>query len=462
MRERASAVLLVATLAATAIAYGGLVSAYFSSDDFVHLYAVVDADLWEYLLRPHGGHLLMVRNAFFVAFYHLFGMRAELYFWAVLLTHLLNAFLLFRIVSNWTGSAALATLGALLWATCPTHAGTLAWYSVYGQVLVGTCLLIILHQISRRDRDQTNLPSAIIVVWPLLFIIASTCFGVGIGLTLTSPLALYLLLPPSRLRLAVCVILALIAIATPSAYKAMVLYHESILTTGSVKDSWAMAVAIGSLHYWDKIVLMFGALLSCGVSSMLLGFAGPAAGFPSIPATIAIVVYTLVAALGLVLAPRRMRLRMLGLLVFAVGCYAVIAAGRATLLPTTRVGIAAATTRYHYVGMMPLSLLLCCALAQLTRSPRYGGVSQYGLLALTVVFGSACYVRAKPYIDTHLPARKEAQEVVAAIRAAIDAAAPGTEVQIEFLTAFLTTAPCTRVTGHCFARSHPESGQRCG
>lgn len=429
MHERVPALLLAFTLTASAIVWAPLISVYFVGDDFLHLFAVVDADLGEYLLRPHGGHILVARNAVFVAFHTLFGMRADLYFWAVLLTHLLNTFLLFRIVSNWTGSAALAAFGALLWSVCPTHAGTLAWYSVYGQVLVGTILLVILHQISRAHRTGTALPRVILIVWPLLFIVASTCFGVGIGLTLVSPIALYLLLPPSRLRLGVCLILALIAVLTPTVYKALILYHDELI--GSTNAGWAMAVAIGALQYRWPLVLMFGSLIGCGISDLLLSFGSALAGFPSIPAIIATVGYGLVMIVGFALAPPRMRFRLIGLLLLVLGSYGVIAAGRATLLPSTRVAVAAATTRYHYVGTIPLSLLLSCALASLTRSSRHAGVLQYGLLLIAVALGTALYVRAKPFIDPHLNARKETKAVVEEIRAAIARAPAGSEVHIE-------------------------------
>lgn len=429
MRSRASAALLVATLAATAAVYGRLISTYFVRDDFLNLFAVVDADRFEYLLRPHGGHLLVVRNACFVLFHWLFGMQAELYFAAVLLTHLLNTLLLFRIVDNWTESAPLAAFGALLWATSPVHAGTLGWYSVYGQVLVGTCLLIILYQISRHDRRQTS-PAAIVVIgWPLLFIVASTCFGVGIGLTLVSPLALYLLLPPSRVRLAVCAALALLAAVTPSAYKALILYHQSLVTARAVNDSVALALAIAFLTHRATIAQAFAALLAYGVSSMVLGFGSAAASFPSVAAAIAVIGYVLVTSLGLWLAPRRVRLRMLGLSCFAAGAYAIIAAGRASFLHDAVT--AAATARYHYVGMIPLSLLLCCALAQLTRWRRTTVASQYAVLALAVLTGGILYARATPFLDPHANARNETRAVVARIRAVIDASPRGAEVRIE-------------------------------
>lgn len=430
MRGRAPAVLLALTLAATAVVYGPIVSAYFVADDFLNLFAVVDANLGEYLLRSHGGHLLLVRNAVFAASYHLFGMRAELYFWVVLLTHLLNTALLFRIVVNWTDSAALGAFGALLWAVSPCQAGTLAWYSVYGQVLVATVLLVILHQLSAADRDRAELPATVLVTWPLLLIIAATCFGVGIGLLMLSPLAVYLLLPRSRVRLGLCVILALIAALTPTAYRALIVYHDQLVGSADRAGAMAMAIAFAGLSYHAAIAWMLASLLSCGISNLLLGFGAPAVGFPSTPATVATAAYGLVVIVALWRAPARIRLRLLGLLAFAVAAYGIIAAGRAVALPGAEVVALSAEPRYHYVGMIPLGIALCCAIAQLTAPSRFARHWHYGLLIAAAVAASVLYARSTPFIDLHPAARRETYGVVAQIRSAIAHAPPGGEVLI--------------------------------
>src|SRR5262249_62288224 len=77
-------------------------------------------------------------------------MQPEPYFWIVLLTHLLNVWLLFRVLRNVTGSLALGCFGATLWGTSPAQVGTLGWYSVYGQVLVATVLLVVLGGVTAR------------------------------------------------------------------------------------------------------------------------------------------------------------------------------------------------------------------------------------------------------------------------------------------------------------------------
>lgn len=427
MRERSGAFLALALLG-TLVTYRALPSVYFFGDDFLHLFSIVDADLFEYLLRPHGGHLLFTRNAIFVAFEALFGTNAAPYYIAALLTHLLNTGLLFRVVWNWTGSAPLAALGAVTWGTCPVHAATLTWYSVYGQVVVATILLFILSYGSARERAATAPSKAIIVAWPVLLIIASTCFGVGIGLLMAAPVALLCLFPASRpLRIA-CAVLAVIAVCTPTIYRALITYHSQL--AGSADDLWKMHMALGGLHYRSTILTMWGYLFSAGAAHLLLSFASSAASFPSTASAAATIGYVVVVVAAFIVSPNRVRARAIGLLLLAGGCYGIIAAGRATLLPALKLAIGASIARYHYVGTVPLAILLCCSVAQLTRLlPRRTAV-EVALLTIVLVIGTVLAVRAKPFVDRHDPARAEVQTVVAAIRAQIAQAPPGNEVRI--------------------------------
>ena len=50
-------------LGLTALVYHPLLYNYFWSDDFLNLYHIVNISLPEYLLTPHGGHMLVTRNA---------------------------------------------------------------------------------------------------------------------------------------------------------------------------------------------------------------------------------------------------------------------------------------------------------------------------------------------------------------------------------------------------------------
>jgi hypothetical protein len=87
----------VLPIALAAVVFFPITRNYFYQDDFLHLYRIVNRGLLELLVTPHGGHILVVRNAVFWLFYHLFGTAAGYYFTAVLLTHLVNVSLLYAV-----------------------------------------------------------------------------------------------------------------------------------------------------------------------------------------------------------------------------------------------------------------------------------------------------------------------------------------------------------------------------
>ena len=97
--------------------YWPITRAYFFADDFIHLVSIANDGFIRFVFRPYAGHNLAARNLVFWASARLFGLRADLFFWTVLVTHLLNVWLLFRIARSLTGSLALACIGASLAST---------------------------------------------------------------------------------------------------------------------------------------------------------------------------------------------------------------------------------------------------------------------------------------------------------------------------------------------------------
>src|SRR5437867_4382371 len=146
---RARALLLVALILST-LPFASIVANFFNAEDFVDLYRIANDSLPRFLLTPRGGHVYLIRNAIFFLSYRAFGTQAQYYFLAVLLTHALNVALLFRVIRLLTRSPALACFGATLWGSAAVNEGSLGWYAVYGHVLAGTGLLLVLDGIARR------------------------------------------------------------------------------------------------------------------------------------------------------------------------------------------------------------------------------------------------------------------------------------------------------------------------
>src|SRR5262249_57351468 len=150
--------LALLAVALAAWVYYPITRIYFFADDFILLASIASDRVMPFLLRPFGGHNCLGRNLVFLATYHLFGLRADLYYWSVLLTHLLNVALLFGLLRALTASVLLACFGAALWGMSPLQAGTLGWYSVYGQVLAVAALPPLLLPLGRLAAPRAPLP----------------------------------------------------------------------------------------------------------------------------------------------------------------------------------------------------------------------------------------------------------------------------------------------------------------
>src|SRR5262245_10892178 len=188
-RGRAWLAMLLVPVGLAVAVYQPIRHIWFFSDDLMHLVEAASDPVPVFLLRPFGGHNYLVRNSIFLASYELFGLRAGLYYWTVLLTHLVNVALFFGVVRGLSGSGWLACLAAAAWGTSPILVGTLGWYSVYGQVLVATVLLVVLFWITRTGAESP-VPKWTAAVWFVLLLAGTTCFGTGVGIALVFPLVL--------------------------------------------------------------------------------------------------------------------------------------------------------------------------------------------------------------------------------------------------------------------------------
>jgi len=424
--------LLLLPLAFSAFVYRRLPHVYFFADDFLNLFRIVNDDLVQYLLLPHGGHLLATRNALFFAFYWAFGMHPEYYFWVVLITHLVNVYLLFRTIRWLTGSARLGVFGAVLWGTCPVQVGALGWYSVYGEVVVGSILLLLLSRAARAGAQERPPSRHSAVTWPLLLLVASTCFGVGIGIALAAPLAFFLLLPPSPRRTRLCIGLTLLAAVLPILYTAMLSLSTELF--GPNSEAFVADLMMSHVNV-EPVLLMLPQLFIRGFSALLLGF------LPLVPSLrdlvswshgvpyAAALLYAAAMIAALVGSPAADRRRLAALLLIATSAYGIIALGRAPFFETWRMAEAASPARYHYVATAPLVAALCLFLARVGAWVR--ARARIANLALAAWLGVTAflYAQSRPFVSLHAAARHETIAVWREIAAQIDEA-PGEEVFI--------------------------------
>jgi len=337
---------------------------YFSGDDFFHLYDFVTRPLSSLLGQVWGGHLLVLYNVAFWTMFQLFGTDPRGYGWTVILTHLLNTFLVLQVIRP--HGLVLACFGALLWGTCPVLAGTLGWYSVYGQVLLTTLVLSVLWSLERVRRGGAPLSAATAVVWVVVLAAGATSFGTGLGVAAAFPVVVALALPVSQLPRRSLLVLAVGAVVTVLGY-ALAVAHSPDMTPAAralLADSSQAPGVVGlSVH-----------LLGFGASALLFDALGAHQRFPDWTqlASVGLVVILVLAAGASTDAAGRRRLAALCVLVAAA--YGAIAAGRSAVYAALSVPFATAAkaARYHYLPLALLVLVVCAALAEIGRR---GGVA---------------------------------------------------------------------------------------
>lgn len=416
---------LVVSLGVSAWVYYPITSNYFQQDDFLNLYNIVNQDRLEFILRMHGGHLLMTRNALFALFFHLFGTDASLYFWTVLLTHLLNVGLVFAIIHRLTDSAPLACLGSAVWGILPVHEGALGWYSVYGHVIATTCVFFVLFGLARAARG-TPPRQLTLALWVLLLLAASTSFGVGIGVTLAMPLVAFLLLPRSPERFRAVLALSALAIALPAIYVGVQELFSQLY--GGVE---ATTVLVGGLHGLAKHARLLLDLVGFSIPCLLLGVFHQPLIHPSAAAYAMIAAWLGCFAAACALSSGESRRRILAFVAVAIAAYGIVAAGRGTFVtPANAVGMARAA-RFHYLASSAMAIVSALVLAELGR--RFRWTAQVGWTFLLLWLGATLAGNAYRFRLTRPfdAARSEVGRVVDTINAAVRAARPGEDVYVD-------------------------------
>lgn len=416
--------LALPAIAFSALTYFHITRGYFIADDFINLYRIANLQPLEYLLTPHGGHVLLARNAVFDAMAQLFGMEARYYFWCVLLTHLVNVWLLFLLLVLLTESAHVASFGAALWGACPLQEGTLGWYSVYGHVLVATALLLILTEALRLQRLGVPPSCGRRAWWFFLALCAATSFGTGTALAAVLPVALVLLSPPSAPSRYRPPLLSLLVIVPVMYFVLLGAYDRVLGISGATLRPDVLLI----VDWWITVRATLK-MMAYALVRLLLAFWSPT--HLSLPLTYALAVFVGGAITYAALTNTTTRRRFMAFALLVVSCYVVIAVGRgAFVVMTTEDGLNTAS-RHHYVGTMLLTVVCCIAVAQRPRGGWVGRVAPQVLLAAWYLMSAATYAILTPPSANNDSVRTRALNEVAALRAKIDSVPIGQPVYIK-------------------------------
>jgi hypothetical protein len=127
-------------------------------------------------------------------------------------------------------------------------------------------------------------------------------------------------------------------------------------------------------------------------------------------------------------AEERRALAASGLLTAA--CYGIIVLGRVVFFTAYPSATMAMQPRYHYAGLLPLTILLCVLLGHAGRRLRLPAWAKTSLVVAWLTLVASTYAWSDFVIDHHAKAKKQTDEVLATIRARVAAQPPGTEVSI--------------------------------
>ncbi len=407
--------------------FAPIAQSFFFVDDFCHFFNAMNQDLPAFAVQPWGGHVLLARNALLWPMFHVFGLESWPYFGVTLALHATNVFLLYRLLLRDTGSSGIACIGSGTWGTLPLHAATLEWLSVQGQVLLSTFFLTLLLSMDRgADRADVSLARA--AGWSVLAFLAGTSFGMGLSVALTLPLLAWLYGSRPRTTGAALVLWAtpVIALATYVTVRGLVpspvgSYVDSTVTPGAALADWRFNLEFAS------------SLVPYGLSSLLLGFFGPAFPYPGTTREVAAGLCAVLGAAAVVRMDSRRRRRAMAASLVALLAYVLVAAGRGPFLHLSRFTPtkAAMVSRYHYfptLGITIAAALSVPALAPraLLRQPWIGVTAVVAWLAVS----AAGFARHRPAINLHEAARRETLAELQRLRTVAAAAPAGSVVVI--------------------------------
>ena len=395
----------------------------------MHLAEIESEPFLTFLLRPFGGHNYLVRNVVLVAFYEAFGLRASLYYSALLGIHLVNVALLFGVLRALSGSVWLACLGAAVWGASPLVAGVLTWFCVFGQALAGMVLLVVLLDVARHAAGRRPVGAATACRWYVLLLAGSTCFGVGVAVALAFPLVLFLLLPTAWRQPGIRVAFGLLPLVTLGLYFALRRLYASIEPL-TIEEAVQPLVAAEGIRF---VPAMLGQLIGFSVTEGVLGYFTVPAAYPDWRTGLTALAVAAALVVVLVRADGETRRRLLAVGLLAVATYGIVAFGRAALYAAFKIAPAKAAImpRYHYTASLPVVIALALTAQGIGRLGALRAVPRPLVVAVVLAVGAWGYARAgSPITELRENCREYFTRTMEAIGTVVQKAPPGQTVYL--------------------------------
>jgi hypothetical protein len=351
----------------------------FYVDDYLNLYDAIHNGPLEFILRIHGGHSLIVRNALFYLTHQLFGLDPLPYLLTALAIHLANVALLQRVLRHFTASPLLAALGATLWGVSPVAFGVIGWYSAACHAMLTTLLLWVLGDLARASYEESEIGRGTAIRWCLLLLAGASTFGIGIGAAMVFPLVVFLLLPAGSSRRRTTLVVGSLAAVVPVLYLAQ--EHAMEVVVGAPNDPVLRLGFSMALSQSFRVLRSLVDFSSYGLASLLLGpwvtttETGVVVGGPfgvHSATWVMELAHGLFVVFGVALAgfvwkgPKQQRRPIAAVVLLCVVSYGCIVVGRLFLYQASPAfGM---QPRYHYLGPLLLGILVSFLVGWLGRS----------------------------------------------------------------------------------------------
>jgi len=401
-----------------AAAYSWILGVYFEGDDFVHLYDLANIGPLAFVWKGQAGHAYLVRNTVFWLTHALFGLHAAGFMATILLTHLVNVFLCQRAGARLSRDPYAASAAASMWAVAPSAAGTLGWYSVFGQVLATTALLAVLLLVSRRAADARPVTTRTVLGWLAVSWVGEFCFGTGVAVALVMPAVIALLMPSVLGRARTRWLLATGPLVVVVLYVAYQVLGERV--AGVPSGAYARA-SFGLFGTWRSAIPVFFHLIAAGPADLFFGPLGWTDA-PVAAGALALLALLVLAAGG----GAEVRRQGAALALCSAAAYGMISIGRGIFG-----GAAIIAPRYHYLAQAPVALLLAVVVARLARGHGSLGWRRVAVLSWAALLAIVVAHRGWPAHPGDEAKRREVEEMRAAIETAVRATPAGATVYVQ-------------------------------
>lgn len=354
--------ILVLSLTSVLVVSVHVLSTFFWGDDFLHFYQISNWNPLEFIFLPFGNQFFPFRQLIYYCLFKLFGVNPVIYFSIALLTHIVCAYILYKIILLFTDKPSLAAAGSMIWGIHPGNIASLAYFPAYGQALTGLLFLLFLFDLLKIERGDFSFSKKTAIRWSIYALLMATSYGTGLAIACLFPIIIVIILWKSdnKWKIVVSMLPLIAVILVLFIFKDSIYYYFS----GKVSRTAPLPLDVAFSNY--KLILeMFIRMCAFGIYTMaafpifiLTYKPSLSPQYPVIAFFISIPVVILFLTAFFRSRNNKQNYFVLGIIF--IGLIGLHAYGRAVLLQffSISVSLASMTFRYYYVVFIPIVLIL--------------------------------------------------------------------------------------------------------